>query len=271
LYTQVNMAWMWARIRARSQRLGIFEGGFQAFLDTFAQKLTDKGVTILLNTPVQQIGSKDGQPTLTVNGDVIAFDRVVTTTSPGLLLRMSPELRDTDYGRQATSLRSLGALCLVLALKQPLLTDGTYWLNLPATSPNKRESRFPFLALVEHTNWMDRAHYGGDRIVYCGDYVPSDHEYFSMSEAEVFERFTAVLPTINPLFKPEWVRKYWLFRAPYAHPVPGVNHSQHIPALKTPLPGVYWASMSQVYPWDRGTNFAVELGRRVAKMAMESD
>jgi hypothetical protein len=24
--------------------------------------------------------------------------------------------------------------------------------------------------------------------------------------------------------------------------------------------------MSQVYPWDRGTNYAVEMGRRVAKM-----
>ncbi|MCA9909514.1 MAG: FAD-dependent oxidoreductase, partial [Anaerolineae bacterium] len=165
-------------------------------------------------------------------------------------------------------LRSIGALCLVLALKQPLLTDGTYWLNLPATSPNKHESRFPFLALVEHTNWMDRSHYGGDYLVYCGDYVPPDHEYFRMSEEEIFERFTAVLPTINPAFKPEWVRKSWLFRAPYAQPVPGIEHSQRIPPLETPLPGLYWASMSQVYPWDRGTNYAIEIGRRVAKIAM---
>ena len=27
--------------------------------------------------------------------------------------------------------------------------------------------------------------------------------------------------------------------------------------------------MSQVYPWDRGTNYAVQLGRRVAKMVMD--
>ncbi|MCA9902323.1 MAG: NAD(P)/FAD-dependent oxidoreductase [Anaerolineae bacterium] len=268
LYNQVNMAWMWARIRSRSQRLGIFEGGFQAFLDAFAQKLIDQGVTIRLSTPVQQIDVQDGKPRLTIEGETIIFDRLVTTTSPGLLLRMTPQLRDTDYGRQAAELRSIGALCLVLALKQPLLTDGTYWLNLPATSPNKHESRFPFLALVEHTNWMDRSHYGGDYLVYCGDYVPPDHEYFRMSEEEIFERFTAVLPTINPAFKPEWVRKSWLFRAPYAQPVPGIEHSQRIPPLETPLPGLYWASMSQVYPWDRGTNYAIEIGRRVAKIAM---
>jgi len=48
-----------------------------------------------------------------------------------------------------------------------------------------------------------------------------------------------------------------------------VGHSAHIPPLGTPLPGLFWASMSQVYPWDRGTNFAVELGRKVASEMLE--
>ena len=34
-YKQVNMAWMWARLNARTTRLGTFEGGFQVFADTF--------------------------------------------------------------------------------------------------------------------------------------------------------------------------------------------------------------------------------------------
>ncbi|MBL8118031.1 MAG: FAD-dependent oxidoreductase, partial [Anaerolineae bacterium] len=153
-------------------------------------------------------------------------------------------------------------------LRQSLLTDGTYWLNLPATSPDKQTSQFPFLALVEHTNFMDKSHYGGDVLVYCGDYVPVDHEYLRMSADELLERFLPALQKVNPAFQRDWIRKTWLWRAPYAQPVPGVNHSQKIPALKTPLPGLYWASMSQVYPWDRGTNFAVEIGRRVAREAL---
>jgi hypothetical protein len=28
--------------------------------------------------------------------------------------------------------------------------------------------------------------------------------------------------------------------------------------------------MSQVYPWDRGTNFAVEIGRRAARLILDS-
>jgi hypothetical protein len=66
------------------------------------------------------------------------------------------------------------------------------------------------------------------------------------------------------------VRKTWLFRTNYAQPIPLVNHSKNIPAIQTPIPGLFFASMSQVYPWDRGTNFAVEIGRRAAGLMQEA-
>jgi protoporphyrinogen oxidase len=118
---------------------------------------------------------------------------------------------------------------------------------------------------------MDKRHYNDDVIVYCGDYVPPDHEYFTLPDDELAARFAAVLPQFNPAFKPEWVRKSWVFRAPYAQPIPEVNHSQKIPPIQTPINGLFWASMSHVYPWDRGTNFAVEIGRRTARMMMGQD
>jgi protoporphyrinogen oxidase len=65
------------------------------------------------------------------------------------------------------------------------------------------------------------------------------------------------------------VRKWWVFRAPYAQPIPLVNHSEKLPDVRTPWKGLYLASMSQVYPWDRGTNYAVEMGRQAAAMALE--
>ncbi len=269
-YQTVNMAWMWARVKARSLRLGIYKGGFQQALDDMADKIRAHGAKIHLNSPVSAMDVQNGKPRLQVNGAWHTFDRVLSTTSPSLLLKLGGDaLRNTEYGAQVARLKSIGAVCVVFALKQSLLTDGTYWLNLPATSPDKTKSQFPFLALVEHTNWMDKTHYNGDVLVYCGDYVPADHEYFQMDESALIDRFAGVLSTFNKDFNPDWIRKAWAFRAPYAQPVPSINHSQHIPPLKTPLDGVYWASMSQVYPWDRGTNFAVEMGRRVAKHMVE--
>lgn len=268
-YDQVPMSWMWARVVKRSLKLGTFRGGFQAFLDTLADAIRAKGAVIHLNSPVERIGTQDGRTALTVGGRTQVFDRVLSTLSPRLMLKLTAGLEATPYGQQVARLRSIGAVCVVLALKHSLLTDGTYWLNLPATSADKRASQFPFLALVEHTNWMDKRHYNNDVIIYCGDYVPADHEYFRLSDEELIARFVAVLPRFNPAFKPEWIRKAWAFRAPYAQPVPELHQSEKIPALRTPLPGLYWASMSQVYPWDRGTNYSVEMGRRIAGMMMD--
>ncbi|MBL8132379.1 MAG: NAD(P)/FAD-dependent oxidoreductase [Anaerolineae bacterium] len=267
-YDKVNMAWMWARVKARTLKLGNFQGGFQAFLEALAEGVRQRGGQIALNSPVERIDLEGANPALTVGGERIIFDRVLSTTSPSLLLKLAPRLQNTSYGDQVRELESIGGLCVVVALKQQLLSDGTYWLNLPADSPERRKNRFPFLALVEHTNLFDRADYGGDHLIYMGDYVPAEHEYFRMSEEQLFERFAAALPTFNPAFKPDWVRRFWVFRAPYAQPMPFLNHSERIPPLATPLPGLYWASMSQVYPWDRGTNFAVEIGRRAAVQMM---
>jgi protoporphyrinogen oxidase len=139
---------------------------------------------------------------------------------------------------------------------------------LPSSQPDKTKAEFPFLALVEHTNYMDSAHYGGDHIVYCGDYIAPDHEYFALSEEELVKRFTSILTTFNPNFSPDWIRKSWVFRARYAQPIPFVNHSEALPALRTPIEGLYLANMSQVYPWDRGTNYAIDMGRQVAGIMM---
>ena len=270
-YDQVPMSFMWARIVKRSLKLGTYIGGFQAFLDELASQLRAQGVKIQLNARVERISQVDGAPALTIDGEQYAFDRVLSTTSPRLLLRMTDGLAGTDFGAQVAALKSIGGLCVVFALKQGLMPDDSYWLNLPATTADKSRSAFPFLALVEHTNYISREHYGGDHIVYCGDYVKPSHEYFQLSEAALVERFLPALKTVNPAFQRDWIRKWWVWRAPYAQPVPELNHSRKIPAIKTPLPGLYWASMSQVYPWDRGTNYAVEIGRRAARLALADD
>jgi hypothetical protein len=96
-----------------------------------------------------------------------------------------------------------------------------------------------------------------------------DHEYFRLTQKQLLDRFISSLKRINPDFKPEWIKKSWLWRTRYAQPIPLVNHSLNIPTVTTPIPGLYFASMSQVYPWDRGTNFAVQIARNAARMMLE--
>ena len=158
----------------------------------------------------------------------------------------------------------MGAVVMILALKHQLSEEGYYWYNLP------KSAGFPFLALVEHTNFVPAEQFGGDHIVYCGDYLDPDHEYFSLSQEELLERFLPSFKRINPDFQPDWVRASL---AVHARPMPSRCRWSTIrrifPTIRTPLPGLYFASMSQVYPWDRGTNFAVQIGRQAARAILK--
>jgi protoporphyrinogen oxidase len=262
--TQVNMAWMWARLKARTTRLGTFQGGFQAFADRFSATLQGLGVNIQLNAPIQQIlpSPEAGIDLITPNG-LVHYDQCLVTASPNLLARLAPTL-PSYYLKGLLELRSMGAVVMTLSLKHQLSEQGYYWYNLP------KSAGFPFLALVEHTNFVSPEHFGGDHIVYCGDYLEPDHEYYTLSQEELLQRFLPAIQRFNSNFEPGWINKTWLYRTNYAQPVPLLNHSCNIPTIQTPFPGLYFASMSQVYPWDRGTNFAVEIGRRTARMMMGS-
>ena len=256
-YKDVNMAWMWARMHARTTRLGTFEGGFQNFADLFAEKLRALGVEIRLGASIKSIKQNQASTGLSVDGE--SFDKVLVTTSPNLMAKLCPDLPE-NYLKGLLDLKSMGAVVMTLSLKHSLSKDGYYWFNVP------KEEGYPFLALVEHTNFVSSENFGGDRIVYAGDYLELGHEYFSMSDDELLERFIPAFQKFNPEFKREWINKIWVHKTNYAQPVPLVGHSKNIPDIQTPIEGLYFASMSQVYPWDRGTNFAVEIGRKAARM-----
>lgn len=253
---EVNMAWMWARLKSRTTRLGTFEGGFQAFCDLFAQNLRERGAEIRLNSPIQMI-KPYANHTLNVycSDEILTYDQCLVTTSPGLMSKVAPDLPQS-YLEGLLKLKSIGAVVLILSIKHQLSEKGYYWFNLP------KKAGFPFLALVEHTNFLSPEHFGGEHILYCGDYLETDHENFSLSKEELVQKFIPSLKQINPHFSEDWINQTWLQRTKYAQPVPLLNHSKNIPEIKTPIPGLFFASMSQVYPWDRGTNFAVEIAHR---------
>lgn len=261
---QVNMAWLWARIKSRTTMLGTYEGGFQAFFDALASSVTKRGAEIRYRTkaerlrwlPEKQKWRVELSQPFTITPP-LTVDRVLVTTSPKLMSTLAPELPESYLGT-LRGLKSLGAVVTTVALDRPLSPQGYYWHNLP-----KRDG-FPFLALCEHTNFVPRRHFNNQTIVYCGDYLDPAGPDFALSNTELEARYLASLKRFNPAFDMSWVKGTWTHRDAYAQPVPLINHSRNIPATKTPLAGLFFASMSHVYPWDRGTNYAVEMGRRVA-------
>jgi protoporphyrinogen oxidase len=257
-YQGVNMAWFWARLHKRTPRLGYFVGGFQGFVNLLAERVQAQGGEVRVGTAVRAVHpAADGRLRLEAAAGDGEHERVIATCSPQEMLRLAPEL-SPDYAAKLDRLKSMGAVVLILALKCRL-TEGHYWINLP------KGEEFPFIGLVEHTNYISPEHYGGDHLIYCGDYLPTDHPYLDYSKEQLLEAYLPGLARINPDFRLDWVRASWMFAEKYAQPVPTLDHSRNIPSLQTPIPGLWMANMSQIYPWDRGSNYAVEMGRRVAR------
>ena len=175
-------------------------------------------------------------------------------------IRLAPQLPQ-DYTKRLLNLHGLGADMLILRLKNPFFSDGTYWLNVC-------DENAPVLAIVEHTNFMDKKQYNNEHIVYLGNYLPKDHPNFSLTAEQLLEKFDPYLQKINPEYKSSLIgiKK---FSTPFAQPIIPINYSKMIPPFETPLKNVYLANMQQVYPWDRGTNYAVELGEKVAALVTD--
>lgn len=254
-YREVPMTWFWARLFKRTPKLIYPDGGFQTITDAMVRAVQTQGATLHLNCPVRAIRQAEGGWHVTTDKGEVSYDAVIATVSPELLTRLVPALPD-DYLRGLRGLRHMGAVVITVALSRQL-TGKSYWLNLD-------KHKYPMLSLVEHTNMADPKHYGGDHLIYMGDYLDPKHPYLSYSAEQLFEVYEPALRAFNPAYERSWVRGMWLFSTPYAQPLPTLNYAARIPPLKTPLSGLYFASMSQVYPWDRGTNYAVEMGHKVA-------
>ena len=255
----ISASWFWARIKKRSVSLGYPEKGFASLADSIAKVAHRNGAQFKYGRAVVSIKKRvGGLLVITDKGEAFNFDRVVCTLPTPLFFKIAKDL-PRSYKKKYSGLLGLGTVNLVLALKKPFFKDSTYWLNV-------NDLNFPFLAVVEHSNFMNKAKYGGDCLVYVGNYLETTHEYFQKSAQELFREFAPYLKRISPHFSKKDIRRFWVFRAPFAQPVVGRNYSRKIPPIKTPVPGLYLANIQQVYPWDRGTNYAVELGTRVAEL-----
>ena len=260
---RISAAWFWARIHKRSRSLGYFEGGFQTLVTALVKKIHYLNGQILLKSPVTKVQvERNTKIGIVSPARAGIYDRVIIAGPSTMFTQLVNHLPPA-YLEKIHWLRSLGAVNLVLALKHQFLTDNTYWLNI-------NDHKLPFLAVVEHTNMVDPQNYGNDHLLYVGNYLPASHPFFQLNEHQLINEFSPHLQTINPQFKPDWIRKAWAFKAPFAQPIVTPHYQDLLPAIQTLIPHLWWVSMQHIYPWDRGTNYAVEWGEKVTKMVLDS-
>lgn len=276
-YDKVAMPWFWGKIQTRfasrgkglrgvqNEKLGYLMGSFGEIFESLEKRIVNEGGKIHLSTPVKSIIVENGKASGMVLQDVTgqelkeSFDIVLATAPSYVFDRLVPSLPD-DYADKLRSVNYLAAVLVILVLKKPF--SNKYWLNIADRS-------IPFVGLIEQTNFVPSDLYGGNNILYISNYLDENNPLFHMNQEQLLEEYIPHLKKINPLFDMSWVHEYHYHKVAAAQPIIEKNYSERLPDHRTPIKNLYLANTTQIYPEDRGTNYSVRMGKRVADLIIE--
>jgi protoporphyrinogen oxidase len=259
----ISAVWFWNKLTLRGgsrgkdggEALAYYLGGFAEFARNVGDYIRAQGGVIRLGVSANKVrNGGDGRVHIeTDKGEVLARTALVTTPMP-----LAADIIDTPaaYKDQLRAIKYIGNVCLVLELDRSLSSQ--YWTNV-------NDPSFPFVGVIEHTNFEPTSSYGGRHIVYLSKYLPVEEPLYNMNADEALAFATPHIKRMFPNFDPAWVKHAYVWREPYAQPLVVKHYSKLIPAFETPLANVFISTMAQVYPEDRGTNYAIREGRKAAE------
>lgn len=227
-YQKVSMAWLWARIHTRGGSTNEKGEEVLGYLDGGFGQIAERLVKeIKKGGGSVEMGRPQESP--------LHFD-VVIDTRP---------IRNIDY---------IGAVDLVFSSNQSL--SEYYWHNI-------NDLKSPFLVMVQHNNLLKNGGYNGKNIYYLGTYVPQDHEYFKISDEKIEKEWFDYLKKIKPEFDEKQVLEKKIFKFKNAQHI--VSRKYKVPSYKV-KENYYRLNFAQIYPEDRGINFAVKEAKKLVEM-----
>lgn len=262
---QVGAVWFWKKLALRGgsrasdgrEVLAYYKGGFSELAEALKRKLQAMGVEVRVSAPVTSLDVAEGRVTAvqTPEGAIPARALLLTQALP-LIADLLEGHTSSDYAAGLRRIEYLANICLVLELDRSL--SETYWLNV-------NDPTFPFVGVIEHTNFEPPEYYGGRHIVFLSKYLPESDALYQMADEKVLDFAVPHLRRMFPDFRREWVTGHHVWRARFSQPIAEPNYSRLIPDEQSPIENVLITSMAQIYPEDRGTNYAIREGRRVAR------
>ncbi len=266
-YKKVSMAWLWARINTRgnskekgeqTEKLGYFDGGFEIISKALEKEIKKHGGKIILNSNIEKIKEdRNGKVKIKIEGKEMSFDKVIASIPSHVLGKLIDAKKYKKYIEKLNSINYLGAITVVFSSFQSL--SKYYWHNI-------NDIKSPFLAFLQHTNLVDKSNYKNEEVYYLGTYLPHEHKYFKASEEEIYKDFFDYLKNIFPDFDRNKITSKYVFKLANAQHVVDTKYVNKIPDYETPIKNLYLANFSQIFPEDRGTNFAVREGNKISKI-----
>ena len=268
--SDISAVWFWNKLKLRGgsrdstgdEKLAYYRGGFAALADELVARIESTGGRVRTNAAVKELVTRSGRVTgIVAAGEHHPADAVIATPALPIIADLVEPHVTGEYVDSLRRIRYLANVCIVLGLDRSL--SDTYWLNV-------NDPSFPFVGLIEHTNFEPAETYAGRHIVYLSRYLPETDPFYHLADHELMDRVIPSVQRMFPAFSPDWLLGYDVWRARYAQPIVERGYGRLIPSNETPLSGFYISTMAQIYPEDRGTNYAVREGRRVGRQVYRS-
>ncbi len=265
----VNAVWMWKKLVLRGstrnakggEQLAYFKGGFGRLAQAMANEITRLGGEVRCATAVTGVIAANGQVTAlrTAEGEVSAAQYLFTPAFPivAKLFESTASSTHPEWLARMNRVKYLGNVCLALQLDRSL--SDTYWLNV-------NDPGFPFVGVIEHTNFDSPANYGGKHVVYLSRYLAKEDPLWNYDSENYLAFCLGHLQRMFPALQPDWIQDYRIWSAEFAQPVTERNYSSYVPGRTTPYGNAWVSTMAQIYPEDRGTNYAIREGQAAAQL-----
>ena len=268
---QISMAWLWGKIKLRStsstpegEQLGYIKGSYQKLTDNFYKYLLNKNVDIKLETSVKEV-IKDNDKyivkyTRNEKEEKEEFDVIVSTIDYKGFEKLFNKYMNEEEKQKIQKVNYTSARTMMIVANKSF--SPFYWLNIG-------DNDIPFGGIIEHTNFIDKSNYENNHILYISNYMTEDNKLYNVSKEELLKEYMKSLTKINKEFTMKNIKDYYVFDEKYAQPIIECNYSEYIMNDKLEKEKIYLCTMPQIYPEDRGMNYAIKLGSKVANEVLE--
>ena len=248
-FDNVPATWIWSRlVRMKSTREGANQkemaghliGGYITLIKAMTDKILEMGGEVLLKTPVKEIVIENGKATgiRMVSDEVVKYDKVVCTMQTPVFQRLIPGA-DPKYHAFLSKSDYLGIIAPLLVLTKPL--TGNWTVNIT-------DDRFPFTGVIETTAFIDPKYVNNYHLVYLPKYTAPRSEWQKKSDDEIKKIWIENLKAMFPDFNADSIRYFLVHRERYVEPLHGLNETDLVPEVKTPIGNLFLATTSQIYP-----------------------
>ena len=268
---QISMAWLWGKIKLRStsstnegEQLGYIKGSYQKLTDKLYKYLLEKKVNIMLETSVTEVVKENDKYIIKYSRnekeEKEEFDVIVSTIDYKGFEKLFGKYMNEEEKQKIQKVNYTSARTMMIVSDKSF--SPFYWLNIG-------DNDIPFGGIIEHTNFIDKSNYDNNHILYISNYMTEDNKLYNVSKEELLKVYMNSMTKINKEYTMENIKDYYVFDEKYAQPIIECNYSEYIMDDKLEKEKIYLCTMPQIYPEDRGINYAIKMGNKIANKILK--